>query len=187
MRKLKVFNSVTLDGYFTDKNNDMSWAHRGADPEWNAFTAENAKGGGVLLFGRVTYELMASFWPTPQAMQMMPDVAKGMNNLPKVVFSGTLEKVTWSNTKLVKGDLIEEVKKMKSEPGDDMVIMGSGTIVSQLSQHRLIDEYQIVLVPIVLGEGRTMFEGLDDKLELKRISTREFKNGNVVHTYEPVK
>jgi dihydrofolate reductase len=187
MRKLKVFNSVTLDGYFTDKNNDMSWAHRQADPEWDTFTAENAKGGGVLLFGRVTYELMASFWPTPQAMQMMPDVAKGMNNLPKFVFSRTLGKVTWNNTKLVKGDLIEEVKKMKSEAGDDMVIMGSGTIVSQLSQQRLIDEYQIVLVPIVLGEGRTMFDGLKEKLDMKRMSTREFKNGNIVLSYEPIR
>jgi len=86
-----VFNSVTLDGYFTDKNSDMSWAHKN-DPEWNAFVADNAKGGGTLLFGRITYELMASFWPTPAAMQMMPDVAKGMNSLPKVVFSRTLDK-----------------------------------------------------------------------------------------------
>jgi dihydrofolate reductase len=187
MRKLTVFNSISLDGYFTDKNNDMSWAHKQADAEWDAFTSENAKAGGVLLFGRVTYELMASFWPTPQAMQMMPDVAKGMNNLPKVVFSRTLDKATWNNTKLVKGDLIDEVKKMKSEAGDGMVIMGSGSIISQLSQHRLIDEYQMVLVPIVLGEGRTMFVRMTDKLNMKRTSTREFKNGNVVLTYEPVK
>src|SRR3989304_3988652 len=96
MSKLIVFNSVTVDGYFTDKNGDMSWAHKD-DPEWNAFVAGNAKGEGILLFGRVTYELMVSFWPTPMAMELMPDVAKGMNNLPKVVFSRTLDQATWQN------------------------------------------------------------------------------------------
>lgn len=186
MRKLVVFNSITLDGYFTDANGDMSWAHKN-DPEWDAFTAENAKGGGVLLFGRVTYELMASFWPTPAAMEMMPDVAKGMNNLPKVVFSRTLDEASWNNTKLVKSDMVEEVRKMKNESGDDMVILGSGTIVSQLSEHKLIDEYQMVMNPIVLGKGRTMFEGMKEKLMLKRTNTRTFDNGNVVLSYEPVR
>ena len=87
MRRIMVFNNITLDGYFTDANNDMSWAHKSADEEWNKFTSENASGGGVLLFGRKTYDLMASFWPTKQAYDMMPQVAEGMNNLPKVVFS----------------------------------------------------------------------------------------------------
>lgn len=186
MRKLTVFNNVTLDGYFTDTQGDMNWAHKD-DPEWKAFTAENAKGGGVLLFGRVTYELMASFWPTPTAMEQMPEVAKGMNDLQKVVFSRTLDKASWNNTKLVKSGLVEEVRKMKTEPGEDMVIMGSGTIVSQLSEHRLIDEYQIVLVPIVLGQGRTMFEGMKDRLMLKRTDARTFENGNVLASYEPLR
>jgi dihydrofolate reductase len=183
MRKLSVFNSVTVDGYFTDQNGDMSWAHSN-DPEWNAYVAENAKGGGSLLFGRVTYEMMASFWPTPAALQAFPDVAKGMNELPKVVFSRTLDQATWQNTKLVKGDLITEVRKLKSEPGPDLVILGSGSIVSQLAQAGLIDDFQIVLVPIVLGQGRTMFEGVKDKLNLKRTTTRTFGNGNIVIGYE---
>lgn len=186
MRKLIVFNSVTLDGYFSDKNNDMSWAHKN-DPEWNAFVAENAKGGGTLLFGRITYELMASFWPTPAAMQMMPDVAKGMNALPKVVFSRTLDEASWNNTRLVKSGLVEEVRKMKNESGEGMVILGSGSIVSQLSENRLIDEYQMVVNPIVLGQGRTMFEGLTEKLTLKRTRMRSFENGNVLLCYEPLK
>ena len=186
MRKLVVFNHVTLDGYFTDANGDMSWAHK-SDPEWDAFAAENAKGGGVLLFGRVTYELMASFWPTPAAMETMPDVAKGMNNLPKVVFSRTMDKASWNNTKLIKSDMVEEVRKMKNESGEGMVILGSGSIVSQLSEHKLIDEYQMVINPIVLGKGRTMFEGMKERLMLKHTNTRTFENGNVVLTYEPVK
>jgi dihydrofolate reductase len=92
MRKLRVYNSVSLDGYFTDANGDMSWAHK-MDPEWQAFVAENVSGGGELLFGRVTYELMASYWPTPAA-QSNPIIAERMNSLPKVVFSKTLDKAS---------------------------------------------------------------------------------------------
>jgi dihydrofolate reductase len=91
MRKVVAFESVSLDGYFADVNGDMSWAHK-QDAEWNAFVGGNASGGGALLFGRVTYELMASFWPTPAAMERAPVVAEGMNNMPKVVFSRTLTK-----------------------------------------------------------------------------------------------
>jgi dihydrofolate reductase len=195
MPKLIVFNNISLDGYFTDANNDMSWAHRNADEEWNRFTSENASGGGVLLFGRKTYDLMASFWPTKQAHEMMPAVAEGMNNLPKVVFSRTMDEAKWNNTRLVKGNIIEEVRKMKSEAGADrsghdgsaadMVIMGSGTIVSQLTEARLIDEYQLVVHPIILGSGRTLFEGVTDKIALQRINARTFGNGNVLLNYAP--
>jgi len=185
MRKLFVFNNVTLDGYFTDADGDMSWAHKN-DPEWNAFAADNAKGGGILLFGRITYELMVSFWPTSAALEIIPEVAEGMNNLPKVVFSRTLDQASWNNTKLVKSGLVEEVRQMKNEPGEDMVILGSGSIVSQLSEHGLIDEYQIVVNPIVLGKGRTMFDGLRKRLPMKRTKTRTFENGNVLLCYEPV-
>src|SRR5437867_2351086 len=98
MRKLVVFNHVTLDGYFVDRNGDMSWAKAGThDAEWNAFVAENAKGEGPLLFGRVTYELMTRYWPTPLAMKNDPAVAERMTKLPKVVFSRTLDKASWNN------------------------------------------------------------------------------------------
>jgi dihydrofolate reductase len=183
MPRVLVFNQVSLDGYFTDRNGDMSWAHKD-DPEWTAFASENAKGGGTLLFGRKTYEMMANFWPTKAAMEQMPAVAKGMNDMQKVVFSRTLDKAAWKNTKLVKGDLVAEVRKMKKAPGTDMVILGSGTIVSQLTQAGLIDEYQLVVDPVVLGEGRTLFEGVKDKLNLKRTNARTFGNGNVVLTYQ---
>jgi dihydrofolate reductase len=184
MRKITVFNNVTLDGYFASKTGDMSWAHKN-DPEWTQFAASNAGGGGgELLFGRVTYEMMARYWPGPEAMKQNPEVAKGMNALPKVVFSRSLDKATWANTKLVKGDLLTEVRKLKQEPGKDMVILGSGTIVSQLSEARLIDHYQIVVNPVVLGGGRTLFEGLTQKLDLERTETRAFGNGNVLLTYD---
>ena len=183
MRKLSVFNSVSLDGYFTDSKGDMSWAHKN-DPDWMEYTRGNATMGGVLLFGRKTYELMVSFWPTPAGSKLDPTVAKAMNEHDKVVFSKTMDKASWSNTKLVKTDLVGEVRKMKNESGKDLVIMGSGTIVSQLTQAHLIDQFQMVVNPVVLGKGRTMFEGVKDKLSLKLTKTRTFSNGNVLLTYE---
>ena len=137
----------------------------------------------MLVFGRITYELMAKYWPTPMAMKNSPAVAEGMNNLHKVVFSRTLDKVSWKNTKLVKGDLVEEVRKMKNEPGPNMVILGSGSIVSRLAQAGRIDEYQVALSPIVLGKGRSMFEGVKQNVNLKK--TRAFGNGKVMLWYEP--
>jgi dihydrofolate reductase len=185
MRKLAVFNQVTLDGYFSGMNGDISWAHQSPkDEEFDAFVEENARGGGVLVFGRITYELMKSYWPTPEALKNDPVVAERMNNLPKVVFSRTLDTATWNNTKLVKGDPVAEMRKMKEEPGDDMTIMGSGSIVSQLAQEGLIDEYQILVIPVVLGKGRTMFEGIKEKLTVKPTKTRTFGNGNVFLSYE---
>lgn len=187
MRKLVVFNNVTLDGYFAGVNGDFSWAHSGNDDaEFNAFVAENASGGGELLLGRITYELMASYWPTPNAIKNDPIVAEGMNHMPKVVFSRTLNKVSWSNTKLVQGDIASEIRKMKKEPGMGMAILGSGSIVSQLAPEGLIDEYQVVVNPVVLGEGRTMFDGIKEKLALKLTKTRTFSNGKVYLCYEPM-
>jgi dihydrofolate reductase len=186
MRKLIVFNHVSLDGYFVDGAGDMSWAkvdHQ--DAEWDAFVAGNASGGGVLVFGRVTYELMAGFWPTPFAIENMPVVAAGMNSMPKVVFSRTLDNVSWNNTTLVKSDPAAEIRKMKRAQGAGLVILGSGSIVSQLAQEGLIDEYHVVVNPVVLGEGRTMFDGVEEKLRLKLTKTRAFGNGNVLLCYEP--
>lgn len=187
MAKLSVFNAVSMDGYFTDANGDMSWAHSGPpDPDWRAFTSGNAQGGGRLLFGRITYELMAGYWPTPLAMQQNPVAAERMNNLSKIVFSRTLDKASWKNTRLVKDGLVDEIRKMKGEPGEDMVILGSGSIASQLAEAGLIDEFQIVMTPLILGKGKTMFEGVREKLNLKLGQTRAFKNGNVVLSYKPV-
>jgi dihydrofolate reductase len=184
MRRLSVFNQVSIDGYFTDTNGDMSWAHK-RDAEWTSFGAENASGGGVLVFGRITYDLMASFWPTPQAFEVNPVVAERMNYLPKIVFSRTLDKAPWNNTSLIKGNIVEAMRKLKAEPGPDMVIMGSGSIVSQFTDARLIDEYQVVVNAIVLGGGRTMFGGIKERMSLGLRKTRTFSNGNVVLWYAP--
>jgi len=185
MRKLIVFNQVSLDGYIADAHGDMSWAHKD-DPEWTAFASENASGDGVLLFGRVTYDLMASYWPTPAALQNMPAVAEGMNRMPKVVFSRKMKKAAWQNTTLVKRDIVGAVHTMKSERGPGMVILGSGSIVSQLTEAGLIDEYQMTVNPVVLGKGKTMFEGVKKRVILRLTRTRPFTNGNVVLWYDRV-
>ena len=187
MRKLMAFNHVTMDGYFVSATGDMNWARQGnEDPEFSAFVAENAKGGGALVFGRKTYEMMASFWPTPMADKHDPVVAKQMNALPKVVFSRTLEKASWNNTRLMKGDLVAEARKLKEETGPGLCILGSGSVIAQLAAAGLIDEYQMVIDPVALGKGRSMFEGIPQPLNLKLAQSRVFRNGKIFLSYAPV-
>lgn len=185
MSKLSVFENLTLDGYFSGPNGDLSWAKQNVDEEWNKFVEENASAEGFMLMGRVTYEMMIQYWPTPQAAKNDPVVAKQMNSRPKIVFSTTLDKPTWNNTTVIKGDLAAEVKRLKDESGKDMTILGSGSIVSQLAQAGLIDEYKFSVNPVVIGKGRTVFEGVKDKMNLKLTKARNFKNGNVLLQYQP--
>jgi dihydrofolate reductase len=180
MAKLRVFESISIDGYFSGANGDLSWAHGGNDDaEFNDWIAGNASGGGELLFGRTTYEHMAAFWPTAQAAQMMPVVAKGMNAATKWVASRTLKSVDWSGARLLDGDGVSAVKKLKAE-GHSMTMLGSGYFAAQLGAAGLVDEYQFVIVPIALGAGRTVFS---TRRELRLANTKTFKNGRVVVTY----
>ena len=189
MQRLVVFNSTSLDGYFTDAQGEMNFARDiRPDAEYDAFTAGNASGGdGALLFGRKTYELMVKWWPTPAAAAAMPEVAAGMNRLRKYVASRTLKSVSWRNTTLLEGDLVAEVKRLKEGKGDGIVILGSGSLVPPLLAAGLIDEIQVVLIPKVLGAGRTMFEGLPAPAALELTRTKAFKNGKVVLYYEPAR
>ena len=181
MRKLTVFNLVTLDGYFAGQGGDISWHN--VDEEFQELANEASNSGNILLFGRVTYELMASYWPTPEAIKSDPIVARGMNSATKIVFSRALNKVDWNNTRLVKTDMLSEVMKLKRDSGKDLTVLGSGSIVSQLAQERLIDEFQILLNPVVIGMGKTMLEGVKDRFSLKLPKTRVFGNGNVLLSY----
>jgi dihydrofolate reductase len=183
MRKLFVFNLVTLDGYFEGQNRDISWHN--VDAEFNDYAVDMLNSVDVLLFGRVTYELMARFWPTPDAIKNDPIVAEKMNSLPKIVFSRTLGKVEWNNTRLVKDTIEEEIKKLKKQPGKDMALLGSGGITTEFAQRGLIDEYRIMVNPVALGSGNSLFKGIKDRLHLKLIKTRAFRNGNVLLYYQP--
>ncbi len=186
MRKLIVFNHVSLDGYIQDAHGDMSWAHAGdPDPEWSDFVEGNARRGGALVFGRITYELMARYWPTEMARENDPVVAERMNAMAKIVFSRTLKTATWANTRLIAEDPVAAIRRLKQEASEDMAMFGSGMIVAQLAPAGLIDEYQVVVKPMILGSGRTMFEGVPGPLWLRQTKVRSFGNGNVVVWYAP--
>jgi dihydrofolate reductase len=129
---------------------------------------------------------MASFWPTPEAIKIMPDVAAGMNKSDKIVVSRTLKKATWNNTRVVKDNLEEEIKKLKQIPGKDICVLGSGSLITQLAELGLVDEYQFMIDPVVLGDGTSICKGLRHKLDLKLIETRAFKSGVVLLRYEPL-
>lgn len=187
MRKLKVFESITSNGYYAGPGGDMSWTYGpAADPEFEAFVRGNASGSGVLLFGRVTYEMMASYWPTPHALERDPIVAEGMNRAQKLVFSRHHRPVAWNNASLVEGDAVEAVRRLKQEAGRDMVVLGSGSLAMQLMAAGLVDELQLVIKPVVLGSGVTLFEGIPVASRLELTFSRVFGDGNVVLNYVPL-
>lgn len=183
MRKLFAFNMVTLDGFFEGPGRDIDW-HL-ADEEFNEFAIEQTSHVGALLFGRVTYELMAGYWPTPAAAADDPIVAGLMNRLPKIVFSKTLQKAEWQNTRLVKDNLAAEITALKQQPGQDLALFGSAKLLATLVQLDLIDEHRIIVNPIILGRGTPLFQGITDPLRLKLIQSRTFRSGNVLLCYQP--
>jgi len=180
MRKLHVFESISVDGYFVDANGDLSWAHAGReDAEFADWVSGNASSGGELLFDRKTYQLMEAFWPTPIAAQQMPAVAKGMNAARKYVASRTIQP-TWNNSHVLKGDLMKAVENLKAGDGPDITVLGSGSVAAQLGEAGLVDEYQFVIIPVALGGGRTVFT---KGCKLRLLHQRAFRCGNVVVTY----
>lgn len=180
MRNLRVFESISVDGYFTDARGDMGFAHVGRqDPEFAAWVGGNASGGGELLFGRKTYQMMEAFWPTPLAAAQMPVVAEGMNAARKYVASRTITP-TWNNTQLLAGDLVEAVRALKASDGPGIALLGSGSVAAQLGEAGLVDEYQFVIIPVALGGGRTVFSR---GRSLRLVDQRAFSCGNVVVTY----
>lgn len=183
MRKVIFFNLTSLDGYFEGPNNDIDWHI--VDDEFNQFAEEQTAEFGALLFGRVTYELMASYWPTEAAKRDDPVISRTMNDLPKLVFSKTLPKADWENTRLVKTNFVEEVTKLKQQPGKDIAIFGSSDLAVTFIEHGLIDEFRIMINPIVLGEGKPILQGIKTGLGLKLLKSRTFRSGNVLLYYEP--
>jgi dihydrofolate reductase len=180
MRTLRVFESISIDGYFTDSKGEIGWAHAGRDdPEFGAWVGANASSGGELLLGRKTYQMMEAFWPTPAAAQQMPEVAKGMNAARKYVASRTL-RPSWQNTHLLEGELVQAVRQLKASPGPGLALLGSGEVARQLGEASLVDEYQFVIIPVALGGGRALFS---TGRPLRLVEQRAFRCGNVAVTY----
>ncbi len=183
MRKLSTFTFISLDGYYKGQNEDISWHKHG--PEEGEYSAESLKSENILLFGRTTYEMMASFWPTPMAYDAFPVVAEGMNKAQKIVFSRTLKKANWGNTRIICDNIVDEVKSLKQKAAKDLTLLGSGSILTQLAEAGLIDEYQIMIDPVAIGNGTPIFKNIKDQLDLKLINTRTFKSGVILLSYQP--
>lgn len=183
MAKLSVFNFITLNGFYKGPGENIGWHSHGEEEA--AYSLEGLRSESILLFGRVTYEMMASFWPTPEAMKNMPAVAEGMNRAEKIVFSRTLKKADWKNTMVVNGNIIEEMRKLKNTSTKDMTILGSGSIVTQFAEEGLIDRYLIMIDPVALGSGTPVLNGSKHKLDLKLLATKVFKSGAVLLEYGP--
>ncbi len=183
MRKLFLFNLISLDGFFEGPNKELDWHN--VDAEFNEFAIQQLDSIDLLLFGRITYELMAKFWPSEEAVKGDPEVANRMNSMQKVVFSKTMLKAHWNNTTLIKDNVSQEVAKLKNQPGKDIAIFGSFGLALTLIPDKLIDEFRIMINPVVLGKGKQMFDSITDRLHLKLTDTKVFKSGNVLLYYKP--
>jgi dihydrofolate reductase len=191
LRRVIVSNMMTLDGFVSGPNGELDWfVHSGfmKGTELGEYARTIIKSAGAILLGRLTYEEFVSYWPT--AKDNDPTITERINNLPKYVFSRSLQKVAWGDwgtVTLVSEDAAAMVSKMKHEPGRDMVIYGSATLVSALMKAGLIDEYQLIVFPVVLGKGRPEFKDLNERYSLNLIDVKQFKSGALKLVYEPLR
>jgi dihydrofolate reductase len=183
MRRIITSNLVSLDGYLAGPGGDLSW--HTVNDEFFGYAEDMLNSAGVLLFGRITYDLMASYWPTETVRKNDPVVAGKMNGLPKIVFSKTLEKAEWENTTLFNGDVEKNIRQLKEQPGKDIVILGSGTVVSALTQADLIDEYRFIINPVILGSGVYQFTGNVGRKKMELTDVKQFSTGVVILCYKP--
>jgi dihydrofolate reductase len=183
LRKLVMFNRVSLDGFYAGPNGSIDWFIR--DSEVDRALRQGAK-SDTLVLGRVTYQLFENVWPRmaadPNAPEEARSTGKELNQMTKVVFSRTLKEVTWENSKLVSGDISQEVRTLKQGPGSDILIFGSGSLVQQLAPEGLIDDYFMLITPLILGTGKSLFEGVKN-INLKLLESRSFETGNVLLHY----
>jgi len=183
MTKVLAGITVSLDGYYVGPNQEFDWPVAGQ--EFDEFSLRQLDEVDTLLFGRVTYELMASYWPTPAAREGDPKTAAAMNDLPKLVVSRTLDKAEWENSRLVGGDVAAELTRLKQQPGKDIAIFGSFDLTVSLLGVGLVDELRIMVSPVLLGDGLSLFRTATERISLKLLQARPFASGNVLLTYQP--
>lgn len=191
MRKVILSTNITLDGFMAGSNGELDWHFQNWNEEMEKYAYEQLSTMDTILVGRVTYQLMANYWPSaatnPAGTKRGIEFADMMNNYPKIVFSRTLEKVAWKNSRLVKENIAEEISNLKQQPGKDMIMWGGVGIVSTFTQLGLIDEYRIWVAPVVLGSGMSLCKGIKHRLDMKLLKTKTFSNGVVLLCYEPAK
>jgi dihydrofolate reductase len=187
MRRLIADSIISLDGYFTGSKNEIDWFEFTNDEY--AWSGEILQRVDTMIYGRVTYEEFRQFFPTPEAKSsgFDPYIVRRLNELPKVVFSKSLEEAPWKPSIIVRESPVEAIPRMKGEPGKDMVVVGSGSLVAALTREGLIDEYRIRIRPIILGSGRPLFEDRNHRQPLTLVSVKPFKSGVVGLHYEPLK
>src|SRR5438874_10925942 len=187
MRKVIVTMWVTLDGFIAGPNDDMSWVR--VDDAMGTYEDNLVSSADTLLLGRVTYQSFAGSWPyvpdNPHASEGEKEYARKLNAMRKIVFSKTLPTVEWNNSSLMKEVLPEAITKLKQEPGREMLIYGSASIVRTLTNHGLIDEYQLLVHPVVLGSGKPLFQDIRDRRKLQLVKTKTFSSGVVGLYYQP--
>ncbi len=182
MGKLIQWNMLSLDGYFEGaKSWDIDWFHPFFNAELEAFSIEQLREAHALLFGRVTYEGMAAYWKTATG-----EVAEYMNKLPKLVASSTLEHTDWTNTTLVKGDVLAEVQALKERAGGPIFVFGSGKLCAALLAAGLFDEVRLGLLPIAIGRGATLFGRDLGQAQMKLLEARPLSNSAVILRYQPL-
>ncbi|MGI8562915.1 MAG: dihydrofolate reductase family protein [Candidatus Dormibacter sp.] len=184
-RRIFSFMVATLDGYYEGPNRDFDWPV--VDEEFNEFALQQLNEVDTILFGRVTYSLMAQWWPTDAAKEADPVVASKMNGLPKIVVSRTLEQADWANTRLVKDDVADELARLKRQPGKDMVIMGSSNLTVSLLGMGIVDELRVMVNPVILGGGQSLFRTATERIGVKLRKARSFRSGNVLLHYQPMR
>jgi dihydrofolate reductase len=185
MRSVVLSMQVSLDGFIARADGELDWHLVGR--EFNEYARDLLDSFDTLVFGRVTYQLMASYWRTAIISDPVEvQIAERLNTLPKVVFSRTLKKVEWKNSRLATGGVAEEIRKMKEQPGKDIGIGGT-SLVAVLAPLGLIDDYRILVVPVVLGTGKPLFKDIKKSISLKLRETRTFGSGLVLLAYQPEK
>ena len=183
MRTLASFIITSLDGFYEGPNGEFDWPI--VDEEFNTFAIRQLDEAETLGFGRATYEHMAAYWPTEQAQANDPAITSRMNTKPKVVFSTTLEDATWSATTIARGEAAEQVPTIKATAGGELLVIGSAHLTAGLAEAGAIDELRIMVSPIVIGRGRSLFENLKGRVSLTLLRVRQFDSGNVLLTYRP--
>ncbi len=185
MRKLNSFTFITLNGFYKGPDEDISWHKQIQGDEEDKFANDSVKSDNILLFGRRTYEMMVDWWSSEEAKKQMPEIAERISRADKIVFSRTLKHAEWENTKVISGDLIAEVKKLKQEAQKNMTILGSGNVLAQLAEYGLVDEFKIMIDPIAIPLGTPLFIDIKKPVDLKLISGKTFKSGIVLLRYQP--
>ena len=183
MRKMFSHMMTSADGYHADPGQALDWHN--VDREFSQLAMAQLREAGILVFGRVTYEGMAAFWPTPAGQESDPEVAKAMNTTPQIVISRTLPHATWAGTRIISDHVEQELAKLKRQPGQDIVIPGSSTLTASLLHTGLLDELRIMVNSVILGRDSSLFTGAD-RPSLKLLKTRQFTSGNVLLYYQPI-